>query len=214
MAGVGRLERRVEGFLVPDFADQDHVGVLPEHVAERGAEREGVAPDFALRDVRHLVPMEELDRVLDGDDVDATVAVDVVEHRRERGRFAGAGDARDQHHAARLERHLLEHLGEHQLLDGADLVRDGPEGKGQGPALLIDVGSEPADTRHADGEVGFLLLGEFLDLARRHDLLGEVLQLLGADRLHRKGLEIAVHPHRRGTADLEQQVGGLALDHL
>ena len=51
VAGVGRLERHVQGFHVADLTDQDHVGVLPQHVAQRRAERERVAADLALGDV-------------------------------------------------------------------------------------------------------------------------------------------------------------------
>ena len=35
VAGVGRLERRVERFEISNFADEDDVGILPQHAAQR-----------------------------------------------------------------------------------------------------------------------------------------------------------------------------------
>ena len=44
--------------------------------------------DFALVDQAFLRFVHEFDRVLDGQDVAVFVFVDVVDHRRQRGRFA------------------------------------------------------------------------------------------------------------------------------
>ncbi len=52
-----------------------------------------VQADFALIDVRLLVGEHEFDRVFDGEDVQRLARVDVVEHRGDGRRFAGAGDA-------------------------------------------------------------------------------------------------------------------------
>ena len=109
VAGIGRLERRVERFEISNFADQDDVGILPQHAAQRLAERRRVGADLALIDVAVDVAMQELDRIFDRDDVGAAVLVDVLDHRRERRRLARAGHAGDEHQAARLHRDLLEH---------------------------------------------------------------------------------------------------------
>ena len=58
-----------DGLLVAHLADQDHVGVLAQHAAQRALERGGVHADLALVDHRALVAVHELDRVLDRDDV-------------------------------------------------------------------------------------------------------------------------------------------------
>src|SRR6266516_3490305 len=68
--------------------------------------------------------------------------------------------------------------------------------------------------RHADREVRLLVLGELLDLPRRHDLLGERLQFLRLERGLVEREQLAVHADRRRPAHLEQQVGRVALDHL
>ena len=158
--------------------------------------------------------MEELDRILDRDHVHAAVLVDVVDHRGERGGFARAGDAGDQDEPARLERDLLEHHRQVQLADGLDLVRNGAERERERAALLVDVGAKPADARHADGEVRFLLLGELLDLPGSHHLLRQHLEILRLDRRHLERLELAVEPNRGRPPYLEQEVGCVALHHL
>ena len=76
--GADRLE-------VSHFAHEDHVRVLAERAADGLGEGGHVVADFALRDERLLRGVVEFDRVLDGDDVDAALAVDDVEHGRERG---------------------------------------------------------------------------------------------------------------------------------
>ena len=43
------VERGAHGVRVADLADQDHVGVLAQHVAQRGLVVDGVGPDLALR---------------------------------------------------------------------------------------------------------------------------------------------------------------------
>ena len=66
-----------------------------------------------------------------------------------------------------------------ELADRLDLVGDGAERERQRAPLLVDVGAEPPHARHPDGEVRLFLLGELLDLARRHHLLGQQLEVLG-----------------------------------
>src|SRR5204863_8226460 len=119
-----------------------------------------------------------------------------------------------QDQAAWLERDFLQHARKIQLTDLLDLVWNRAERERDRAALLIDVRPEPADARHADREVRLLVLGELLDLPRRHNLLGQRLELL---RLEWGGLErhqIAVHANGRRPADLQQQVGPVALHHV
>ena len=97
--------------------------------------------------------------------------------------------------------------GQVQLGDRARLVRNGAHRVAERAALLIHVHAEAADARHADREVALLVLGELLDLPRRHQLLGERLEILRAERRMIERHEIAVHAKRRRTSDLEVQVG-------
>ena len=62
-------QRGLDRLLVAHLADQDHVGVLAQHAAQRALERARCPADLALVDDRALVAVQELDRVLDRDDV-------------------------------------------------------------------------------------------------------------------------------------------------
>ena len=65
-AAVSAVRDRLE---VAHLAEEDHVGVLAERGAQRVAEAGGVDADLALVDDAALVPVHELDRVLDREDV-------------------------------------------------------------------------------------------------------------------------------------------------
>src|SRR6266513_3138799 len=109
---------------VADLADQDHVGGLPQGVLERRFPGVGVHAHFALRDHAVLVRVHELDRVLDGDDVAVAVFVAVADHRGERGRFARAGGADEDHEAALGHRDLLQHRRQLQVVEARNAGRD------------------------------------------------------------------------------------------
>jgi hypothetical protein len=95
VARLGGEDGRLDGLQVAHFADQDDVGILAERALQAGGEAHAVGTDLALRDHRLLVVVQILDRVLDGDDVPAGGAVDVVDHGRERGRLTATGGAGD-----------------------------------------------------------------------------------------------------------------------
>ena len=74
MAGLGGGERGLDRLAVAHLADEDDVGVLAHRGTQRDGEVVGVDADLALVDHRELVVVQDLDRVLDGDDVDLAVA--------------------------------------------------------------------------------------------------------------------------------------------
>src|SRR5678815_3575087 len=80
VTSLGGEERRLNGFEVAHLTDQDNVGILSKRAAQRVAERPRIDADLALVDDRALVPMEVLDRVLDGHDVRGTRRVDPVSY--------------------------------------------------------------------------------------------------------------------------------------
>ena len=69
VTGLGGGQRDRDGLQVAHLADQDDVGVLPQHVLERRREAVRVVADLALVHQRALVGVHVLDRVLDGHDV-------------------------------------------------------------------------------------------------------------------------------------------------
>ena len=82
---------------IAHFADENDVRIFAQRAAQRGGEGLRVHADFAVIDQRLLAAMHKLDRILDRDDVILAMQIRVIDHRRERGRFAGAGRAGHEH---------------------------------------------------------------------------------------------------------------------
>ena len=124
---LGRGQRGRDGLEVPHLAEEDHVGVLAQRRAQGLGEGGSVGADLALRDDAAFVPVHELDWILDGEDVVGLVAIDLVDHRRERGRLARAGRTGDEDETARLHRELTQRWRQPELLERPQLLRDVPE---------------------------------------------------------------------------------------
>ena len=85
VARFGDAQRRFDRFEVAHFADEHHVRILAQRSAQRFGKPVRVGVDFALVDEAALVIVKKLDRVFDGQDVFVAVAIDLVDHRGERG---------------------------------------------------------------------------------------------------------------------------------
>ena len=101
VTGLGSCQRDADGLEVAHLTDQDDVGVLAQYVLEGVLEGLGVLADLALVDQTHLVPVQELDRVLARHDVLFAVAVGKVEQRRKRRRLARTSRTGDEDEATR-----------------------------------------------------------------------------------------------------------------
>jgi len=66
MPRAGERDGRLHGFTVANLADQDHVRSRAHGAAQGACEGLGVEADFALVHDRLLVGVQELDRILDG----------------------------------------------------------------------------------------------------------------------------------------------------
>ncbi len=173
------VRRDLDRLEVAHLADQDDVGVLPQGRAESGREALGVATDLSLVDNAALVVVQELDRVLDGDDVVCAALVDLVDDRRECGGLAGACRAGDQNEPSRLVAEGMQHLGESKLVDGLDVDRDESEGGAQRPSLEEDVHAEARLAVQRVGEVDLPLGLELLPLVLVEDAVDELAGLVG-----------------------------------
>ena len=142
MAGFRGLERGVRGLGVAQLADQDHVRVLTEDAPQRLLEARGVEPHFTLVDDAAAVRVQDLDRVLDRDDVLASRSIDVVEHRSERRRLAGAGGACHEHEPAALLGEPRDTGREPELREVRDLTGDDAECERRRAALAEAVDAE------------------------------------------------------------------------
>ena len=115
VAGLGDLQRRLDGLKVAHLADQHHVRVLAQHRAEGVGVGKGVGVELALVDHRRLVRVQVLDGVLDGDDVKGLLGVDLVDHGGEGGRLAAAGWTGDQDQSAGFVAQRLDDVGQAEL---------------------------------------------------------------------------------------------------
>jgi hypothetical protein len=79
VARFRRRQRRGHGLMIAHFAHHDHVRVLPQHVDQGAIEGAHVGQHFLLHDDGPFVLMHKFDRVFDGDDLAAALAVDEID---------------------------------------------------------------------------------------------------------------------------------------
>ncbi len=149
--GSGECER--DGFEVTHFTDENDVRILAQRGFQAGRERLGVLGHFALGDDALFVPVNELDRLLDGDDVTGEVGIDVVDERREGGALTRSGGAGDEHDAAAHVAEGFDDLGNAEVLERFDLGGDDPEDRAVAVGLLEVVAAKPVVLVHFVGEI-------------------------------------------------------------
>ena len=194
---------------VAHLADQHDVGVLAQRRAQRVAERRRVVVDLALVDDAALVFVNEFDRVLDGDDVIAALAVDVVDHRAERGRLAGTGRTGDEHEPLLQAAQLQNRGGEAELFGGEDLRRNHAEDGAAPLAVHEQVRAEARETGDLVGEVGVVPLLELLPVLVGDDRFEQRQHRLRRQRRRYRieRLDRSVLPDERRHAAGEVQIG-------
>ena len=206
MARLGGGERGRDRLEVAHLAEEDHVGVLAQRRAQRLAEARRVRADLALRDDAALVPVHELDRVLDREDVVRLLAVDLVDHRRERRRLAGAGRPGDEDEAARPHRELAQRRRQPELLERPKLLRNVPERGRERIALEVDVHAKAREAGNAVREVELPVHLELLLLLGGEDAIEEAARVVGHDLVAVERRQIAVHAHARRRTGNEVQI--------
>ena len=207
VARVGGHEHGLHRLAIADLADQDDVRVLAQDAAQALGERPGVDAHLALVDGRHLVAMEELDRVLDGDDVLVRLLVRHVDQRGQRRRLARAGGAGDEHEPARQHGQLLDRGRHAQVVERRDGEGNGADRERRRAALGEDVAAEAAQAGHAEGEVDLVVGIELGALLGGEELVDDQLEVLRRWRRVAEGVELAVHANERRGRDLDVQVG-------
>jgi hypothetical protein len=211
--GLGDGERGADRLQVPHLADEDDVGVLPERVLEGLGEGLGVGPHLPLVHRAVLVPVDELDRVLDGDDVAfrsrlilSSMAARVVD-------FPDPWD-RSPAPAPGAARPASSHGGRPSSSREMDLVGDLAQGHGDAPPLLVAVAPEPGEVLDAEGEVQLVVRLEPLLLLFGQDRVGQGEGVLGGEDMLTGS---SPGPRRPGAGPLphrEVEVRGPPLDHL
>ncbi len=176
MTGLGRGQRDGDGLEVTHFPDQNHVGILPQGMPQRGGERQGVGADLTLVDHRHLVRVDELDRIFDGHDVHPASAVDLVDHCRQGRRLARPCGSGDQYQPTGHLGQLSHHRGHSQIVQTGSAVGNRPQHRAHRSPLEEDVHPEPALAGEGMGDVEFEVLFELLSLTAGEDRIHELAQ--------------------------------------
>ncbi len=158
----------------------------------------GVRPDFALVDQALVRLMDEFDRVFDGQDMRVFIFIDVIDHCRQRGRFAGTGRAGDQHQAARLQRQLGKDARCVELFQRQDCRRNGPQHGGSAAILVEGIHAESRQARDFKRKIDFQMFFVCLALAIVHDVIDHRMHILVLQRRQVDTAHIAMNPdHRR-----------------
>jgi len=129
----------------------------------------GVDADIAMRDQRQLRLMHEFHWIFHRDDVARRGAVAVIDHGGERCRFAAAGGADHEHHAALGHHHVLESLGQPVLFDGRHIGGNGSDDHADVLLLYEHVDAVTRHLGYVDGEIAFEIPGKLLALLVVHD---------------------------------------------
>ena len=172
--GLSRGQRGRDRLEVAHLSDEDHVGVLAQRRLQRVAEALRVGAELALVDEALLVPVQELDRVLDRHDVLLARAVDLVDHRGERGGLPRAGRARDEDEAARPARELVDGGRQAELVDARHPERDQAERRPDRSPLVVGVYAEAGVARDRVGEVELPVRLQTLALVAREDRVDDL----------------------------------------
>jgi hypothetical protein len=214
VAGLGCGQRGRDRLEVAHLADEDHVGVLAQRRAQGVRERRRVGPDLALVDDAALVPVQELDRVLDREDVLRPAAVDLVDDRCEGRRLTGACRPCYEHEAARLLREHVQRVRDAELLERLQLRWDEPESSADRLPLEVHVDAEAREPGDRVREVELTVQLEVLLLLTGEDPVQELLRLLRGERIEAfETLDFSTHANSRGCPRRHMEVGGIRLHH-
>jgi hypothetical protein len=167
----------------------------------------GVDPDLALADGRLLVPVHVLDRVLDRDDVARSALVDRVQHRGDGGRLPRPGRSRDEHQPL-WQLHPLPHsVGQAEVVEARDPVRDQAQRQRHRSALVVGVAAEARLVLPVEGEVQLSLLDELVPELARQDATHGARDILGTHPRPLDRHDLTVDTDQRRRARDEEDIG-------
>ena len=170
--------------------------------------RVGISRHFALRDDAALVLVHELDRFLDRDDVPREVLVDVIDQRRQRGRFAGAGRPGHQDQAAAQMAEFFHDRRNAELIEGRDLRRDQTKDRAIAVRLLQEIAAKTRFLIHLVGEIEIAAFFENFPTFRPADFAQHHGRFFARDRLVADRHDVAVPAHLRRLPFADVQIGG------
>ena len=107
------------------------------------------------------------------------VAVAVIDHRRQRGRFTRTGTADENHQAALGHRDILQYRRQVQFFKAGDFRVDDTQHHAGAAALNEGVDTKTRHARQRDGKVTFLVFLELGNLLVVHDRTRQHLGVVG-----------------------------------
>ena len=200
VAGFRRRHGQANGFQVTHFPHQNAVRVFAQSRTQSGGKGLGHRPHFALVHQAFFRLVDKFNGVFHRQDVALLVAVEVIHHGRQGGRFARASRAGDQHHTARLEGQIGKNLGGVQVFQGQNFAGNGSKYCPRAPVLVEGVHPETGQSGDLEGEVHLQVFLVGLALTVIHDVVHHavhhfVVQWLDIDAPH-----IAMHADHGGQA--------------
>src|SRR5579872_2597591 len=172
-----------------------------------------VRMDFALIDQALFVVVQKFDRVLDGDHVLVTLAIDLVEHGGEGGGFTGTGGTGDEDEAARFVAKGSDDIGQAELIESLYLPGNRAEHSGDRASLMEDVATETSETFQTEGEVELEIFLKAMLLNVCEHAVSERLGVRGRKGWHIERAQLAMHAHARSAVGGEMEVAASQLDH-
>jgi hypothetical protein len=213
LSGLSGQDGRLDRIQVTHFSDQNDVRVLAKGRPQASRETADVHPNLSLADRALFVLVQVLDRVFDGDDILPAMGVDVIDHRGQRRGLAASGRSGHEHEPSLEQGDLFQHLGKEQLPDRLDIQGDDPQGNSDRPALLEDAPPEPPEPRQAVGQVDVKILLEPVLLVVGHELISELLSILGGQpRKSGESNERSMNADNGMVSGFQMKVGGIPLD--
>jgi hypothetical protein len=213
VTGLRRGQRGLGGLAVADLAEEDDVGILPDHVSQRGPEGIRVHADLTLVDDRPSILVHDLDGVFDGHDVRSPRLVDVSDHRGDGRGLAGPGRPGHEDQTAGGLREIPHDGGQAELLERRTVGPNAPDRQRHLATLPETVHAEPPDPRHREPGVRLVGFLELRDLANGEKLGDEHLGVARRERRVGARVQLAVHANEGRRPRPQMQIGGAHLDH-
>ena len=165
-----------------------------------------IGAELTLLDEALLARECVLDGILKRDDVLLVALIHRLNHRGQRGRFARAGVASNEHEAARQIGESSDDLGKIQRRQRRNLGADGAHGHANQTALHVRIHAVALEARDFVGEVEIEVLLEMATLMFIGDSRQDAPHVLAREHGHFHGLHDGVGAHHRGMVGHEMHV--------
>src|ERR1700675_3194262 len=163
-----------------------------------------------------FVPMQKLDGIFNGEDVESFLLIHFVEDGGECGRFARTGGPGDQYDAIPDINNFLERLGQIQFFKVRNFVGNNTHNDGATAALAKNIYAEASHARNAVREVRRAVLFQLAQgrFVFAHDVIGDAHGVMRGEGLEAFVLELhqlAAQFNLRGAARRKNKIAHRAI---